>query len=161
MRKLRKLLIRDVYDTDVEPPVVISQEVEFVKVIKLFAVSSELRSIFVTDHEGKFAGVITRSNLLDWMRAQVGDYFEEGGQSPDKTISLSNIIQATTVGEMLFPGSEMAAVRLENTANDAMRKMVELDTIVLSVIDAANQIIGEIKLSEILDASLEDNCCIQ
>ena len=62
---------------------------------------------------------------------------------------------------MLFPGSEMAAVRLENTANDAMRKMVELDTIVLSVIDAANQIIGEIKLSEILDASLEDNCCIQ
>ncbi|MFC2055560.1 CBS domain-containing protein [Chloroflexota bacterium] len=158
MRKLSKLLIRDVYDTDVEPPVVISQEDEIVKIIKLFSASSELRSIFVTDREGKFAGVITRSNMLDWMRAQLGDYFEEGGQSPDKTISLSNIIQATTVGEMLFPGSEMAAVRLENTANDAMRKMVELDTIVLSVIDAADQVIGEIKLSEILTASLEDNC---
>jgi hypothetical protein len=25
------------------------------------------------------------------------------------------------------PNNEMAAVRLENTANDAMRKMVELD----------------------------------
>jgi len=134
---------------------------EFVKVIKLFAASSELRSIILTDHEGKFAGVITRSNLLDWMRGQVGDYFEESGQSPDKTNSLSNIIQATTVGEMLFPGNVMAAVRLENTAIDAMRKMVELDIIVLSVIDAANQIIGEIKLSEILTASLEDNCCIQ
>jgi len=35
----------------------------------------------------------------------------------------------------------MAAVRLENTANDAMRKMVEFDTIVLTVIEDANQII--------------------
>ncbi|MGB2908980.1 MAG: hypothetical protein WBF05_07330 [Anaerolineales bacterium] len=59
------------------------------------------------------------------------------------------------------PNNEMAAVRLENTANDAMRKMFELDIIVLSVIDDANQIIGDIKLSEILAASLEDNCCIQ
>ena len=55
----------------------------------------------------------------------------------------------------------MAAVRLENTANDAMRKMFELDIIVLSDIDDANQIIGDIKLSEILVASSEDNCCIQ
>jgi hypothetical protein len=28
---------------------------------------------------------------------------------------------------MLFPGSVMAAVRLENTKKDAIRKMVELD----------------------------------
>jgi hypothetical protein len=42
---------------------------------------------------------------------------------------------------MLFPGNVMAAVRLENTANDAMRKMVEFDTIVLTVIEDANQII--------------------
>ena len=156
MRKLSQIRIKDFYEIDEEPPIVISQADEFVKVIKIFLDSSELRGIFVTDLDGQFVGVITRSDLLDWARVQVGDYFGEGGQSSDKTMRLSNIIRATTVGEILNPNSVIAAVRLEDTAKDAMGKMVQLNTIVIPVIDEDNQIIGDIKLSEILAASLED-----
>ena len=43
------------------------------------------------------------------------------------------------------PNNVIAAVRLGNTAKDAVRKIVELDIIVVPVIDDANQIIGGIK----------------
>lgn len=156
MRKLSQLPIYEIYGIDEELPIIVSQEEEFARVINLFAASSEARGIFVTDHNGQFAGVITRSDLLDWARVQVGDLFREISQSQDKTIRLSNIIHATTVGEIMNPNSVMAAVRLEYTAQDALRLMFKLDIIVLPVIDDANQIIGDIKLSEILVASLKD-----
>jgi len=156
MRNLNTILIKDFYQIDVDPPIVISQYDEFAEVIHLFSSSSELRGVFVADHKDQFVGVITRSDLLDWTRVQVGDFFDEGGQTSDKTIRLSNLIHATTVGEIMNPNTVMASVRLENTAKDAMMNMVTHYIVVIPVIDDENKIIGDIKLSELLEASLMD-----
>jgi CBS domain-containing protein len=156
MRRLSGFTIREFYRIDEEPPIIVTLEDDFARVIRSFALSSELRGIFVTDRDDQFVGVITRVDLLDWTRVQVGDFFGESSQSPNKTLRLSRIINAATVGEVMHPGSVKAAVRLEDTAKDAMRKMIELDIIVLPVIDDANRIIGDIKLSEILEVSLGD-----
>ena len=157
MRKLSQLLIKDIYAIDENPPIVVSQDDEFADVITLFADSSELRGIFVTDHGNHFVGVITRPDMLDWVRVQVGDFFGGVDRGPEKSIRFYRIIRATTVADVMNPDSVTAAVSLEDTAKDAMRKMVELDTIVVPVIDNDNQIIGDIKLSEILTASLESD----
>lgn len=156
MQRLSGYRIQDIYRIDEEPPIIVTLEDEFARVIQSFAASSEIRGIFVTDPDAEFAGVITRTDLLDWTRVQVGDFFGESSQSPDTTLRLSRIINAATVGEVMHPDSKTAAVRLDDTAKDAMRKMIELDIIVLPVIDEANRIIGDIKLSEILATSLGD-----
>jgi hypothetical protein len=69
-------------------------------------------------------------------------------------VRLIKVIMASTAGEIIRPDSRRAAVGLKEDLAYALHLMVDLDLICLPVIDDTGQIIGDLKLTEILSRIL-------
>ncbi len=156
MIALRKLTVKDACNLNLSSLLIVRPSEEFSQVIQHFANHSELRGIFVADTEGRLLGVITRTDLLDWTRVKLGAIFQAPLPARDKTIRLLSLMRASTVGEVMHPDSQRAAVKLNDSLAHALRLMIELDLIVLPVIDEANQIVGDLKLSQLLARAIEE-----
>jgi hypothetical protein len=65
MQTLQKLRIRDIYDFDTNPSLIVGSDEDFVNIIQRFASLPELRGIIVADGEQRLLGVMTRTDLLD------------------------------------------------------------------------------------------------
>lgn len=150
MSPLRKLTVADVFRIDENPPIMVDLDEDFSAVIECFTSDAEARGIFVADCDNRLLGVITLTNLLDWARIKLGEYFHAPSPDPEETIRLSKLIHASKAGEVMHPESQRAGVKPSDTLGDAMELMIELDIIVLPVIDENNKIIGDLKLSELL-----------
>ena len=68
MNTLQKLTVKDAYRIDDENPILVKLTAEFSQIIYNFAHHAELRGVFIVEDDNRFAGVITRTDLLDWGR---------------------------------------------------------------------------------------------
>jgi len=75
----------------------------------------------------------------------------------NKTIRLATPIKASLVGDILRPESKDASVQIDDTLAYALKVMVEKDLIVLPVVDVNQQIIGCLRLSEVLNFALNES----
>lgn len=157
MRTLQELTVKEVYELDKEDPVIAGISDTFNHVIHTFSHNADLRGIFVVDNQNRFAGVITRTDLLDWARAKLGAFVIHPMTDTDKSIRLSQLITASTVGNVLHPDSKNSAVFTDDTLAQALKKMIKLDLIILPVIDEAEHILGSLTLSELLDQVLTES----
>ena len=157
MITLQALTVKDAYQLVDEDPILVKLSDEFSQVIHNFAHHVELRGVFVVGDDGRFAGVITRTDLLDWARAKLGAVFLKPLTNTDKTIRLANLIHASSVGDVLRPDTKKAAVFIHDTLAHALRMMIETDLIVLPVIDESQRIIGGLSLSELLNLAIVKN----
>jgi CBS-domain-containing membrane protein len=156
MRTLQKLTVRDAYNLDLSPALIVGPDEDFSQVIKRFASSPELRGIFVAGADQQLLGVIARTDLLDWARAKLGAILQGPIRDIDKTLRLVNLMRASTAGQVMHPKSSRAGVKPEDTLSLALRRMIELDLIVLPVVDGDNRIVGDLKLSELLARVTEE-----
>ncbi len=158
MLTLKKLTVRDAYNFDPHPSLIVGPDEDFAKTIQRFANLPELRGIFVADSEKRLLGVITRRDLLAWARVKIGP--PEGILSSFKvedTIRLINLMHASTVGQFMHPDSHRSAVKLDDSLAHALRLMIELDIIVLPVVDETNRIVEDLKLSELLAQVIQED----
>jgi Mg/Co/Ni transporter MgtE len=65
---------------------------------------------------------------------------------------LISLIHASTAGQVMRSDSHRAAVKPDDSLAHVLRLMIELDLIVLPVVDKANRVVGDLKLSELLAA---------
>ena len=158
MLTLKKLTVRDAYNLDPHPSLIVGPDEDFAKIIQRFANLPELRGIFVADSEQRLLGVITRRDLLAWARVKTGSP-EEILSSPkvEKAIRLINLMHASTVGQFMRPNSHRAAVKPDDSLAHALRIMVEMDLIVLPVVDETDRIVGDLKLSELLARAIPED----
>ena len=154
MITLQKLTVKDAYRLDDEDPILVRLADEYSQVIHKFVHHAELQGVFVVEDDNRFAGVITRTDLLDWARAKLGAFFLKPLANTDKTIRLVNLINASTAGDVLRPDTKKAAVIANDTLAHALQMMIEADLIVLPVIDESQHIIGSLTLSEVLNLAL-------
>ena len=152
MQTLQKLMIRDVYGFDTNPSLIVGPDEDFADIIQRFANLPELRGIFVADTEQRLLGIITRTDLLDWARMKLSPVSQVLSPHHEKTFRLISLIHASTAGQVMRPDSHRAAVKPDDSLAHALRLMIELDLIVLPVVDEANRIVGDLKLSELLAA---------
>ena len=154
MITLQKLTVKDAYRLDDEDPVMLRLNDEISQVINNFAHHADLRGVFVIDDDNRFSGVITRTDLLDWARVKLGVVLQKPLIDTDKTIRLTTIIGASTVGDILRPETNKVAFFANETLAHALQMMIEAGLIVLPVIDESQYIIGNLTLSEILSLAL-------
>ena len=154
MITLQKLTVKNAYQLDNEDPVILRFDDEFSHVIDNFAKHADLRGVFVVDEEHRFSGVITRTDILDWARVKLGAALLMPLSDVDKTIRLTTIIDASTVGNVLRQETNKVAVFANDTLAHALMMMIEAGLIVLPVIDESLHIIGSLTLSEILSLAL-------
>ncbi len=159
MLTLKKLTVRDAYNFDPHPSLIVGPDEDFAETIQHFANLPELRGIFVADSEKRLLGVITRRDLLAWARVKIGSPEEIISSSPkvEEAIRLINLLHASTVGQFMHPDSHRSAVKPDDSLAYALRLMIELDLIVLPVVDEANRIVEDLKLSELLARAIQED----
>jgi CBS-domain-containing membrane protein len=157
MNTLQKTLVKDAYQLDNEDPILTNLTADFSHVIQNFALHCELRGVFVVDDDNRFLGVITRTDQLEWAQAKLGAFLLKPLTDMDKTIRLITLIGSTSVGDILRTETKNAAVLADDSLAHALKKMIETDLIILPVIDEAQQIIGSLTLTEILNTALIDS----
>lgn len=146
----KDLCLRDVYDPEYKASVVVPADEPFENVLHRFAEESSLRGIFVTDEAGQLIGTITRSDLLNWVRLRLGTAWRVERRRPDHALQLARLVRTATARDAISPGSEKAAVRLDDPVDFAVRNMLELDLVAIPVIDDEGRVIGDITLSHVL-----------
>jgi Mg/Co/Ni transporter MgtE len=156
LNRLEELKVEEAYCSDNESPVLLKVDDDFSQVIRNFAQHVELRGIFVIDENQKFIGVITRTDMLDWARAKLGNILLQPLTDMDKTIRLVTLIGASKVGDIFRPDTRDAAVKKDDTLGKALRIMVDVDLIVLPVVDESHHVIGRLRLSELLNTALTE-----
>jgi len=145
MNSLQKLTVEDAYKLEMTTPILVQNKEKLTQVIQRFTELPESTGNYVVDEKKRLIGVITRRDLLDWARIQVGT-----GVWLIEDRRLIKIIMASTAGEIIHPGSRRAIVRPHDTLDYALHLMIELDLICLPVLNDTDQIIGDLKLMEIL-----------
>jgi len=65
MHNLLGLKVKDAYRLNDENPIVVRLNDEIGKIVDSFTFHAELSGIFVVENDGRFSGVITRTDLLD------------------------------------------------------------------------------------------------
>ena len=157
MQYLLGLKVKDAYHLNDENPIVVKWTDEINLVIEDFAHHTELSGIFVVDEDDLFAGVITRTDLLDWARVKVGAALMKPMEDRGKALRLVSLIHASKVSEILREETKEAAVLPDDTLAGALRTMIEADLILLPVIDDSRHIIGSLTVSELLSRALAEN----
>ena len=147
---LQKLVVRDAYQRDLTPSLIVSFDEDFSLVIKRFANQPEARGIFVADEARHLLGVITRRDLLDWARVKLGSALQLKWSTKSQAFRLITLMHASKAGEVMHSESQRAAVKADDSLAKALQLMIDLDLVVLPVVDDANRIIEDLKLDEIL-----------
>ena len=151
MKNLKKITVAEAYNLDKTPSWIAAPDDEFTDVVRRFAEEPDLRGIFVAEEDCHLIGVITRRDLLDWARIQIGASFytsEEYWLKED--VRLFELMRASKAQEVARPDSASSAVHVNDSLSEALRKMMVHDLSCLPVVDEDNIIIGDLKLSEIL-----------
>ena len=156
MQNLQGLNVKDAYRLHDEDPILVRCDDEISQVIENFAQYTELSGIFVVD-EDRFAGVISRTELLDWARVNLGSALITPLGDNSKTMRLVSLVNASKVSEILRQETVEAAVLPDDTLTHALRTMIEADLVILPVINEDRHIIGNLTLSELLNRALGEN----
>ena len=157
MQNLQGLYVKDAYRLNDEDPIVAKLANEISQIIDSFTHHTELSGIFVVEEDERFAGVITRTDLLDWTRVKVGAALMKPLGDRGKTLRLVSLIDASKVSDVLRMETKEAAVSPDDTLAHALCTMIEADLVILPVIDEAQHIIGNLTLTELLNRALAEN----
>jgi CBS domain-containing protein len=119
-------------------------------VLRRLAEESSLRGVFVTDVEGHLVGVITRTDILEWVRIRLGLALKGARLTPDRILRLAQLVRAAKATDAIHPGSEKVAVRPEDTLDLALQLMLQTDLVSVPVVDDEGRILGDLTLSFVL-----------
>ena len=120
-------------------------------VVGTFAAGASVQSIFAVDESGFYKGAITRKDLLRWLAIKV-----VGGES-SRSLSVGHMRQilfAADVNDLLRSGARVPAVSESMNLEQALGAMLDSDEPVLPVVDSEGKLVGDLRVSEILNAAL-------
>lgn len=108
-------------------------------------------AIFLADADGRFVGVVSNSDLLDWARLQF-DLLPGEFRLPVSKVR--RLLAAEKIGDLAVPDSQQMAVRLDDTLGLALRKMSSYTLEDIAVLDSDGRIVNDLRLSEVLAFAL-------
>ena len=144
--KKQILYVKDVFDPSRMNSIVINENETLLDTIKRFAELSSLRGIFIVDNKGKLKGVITRADLLNIVKVKLN---KDIGTIPLRILFIREM-QNIKTKDVVSSFSHKAAIRVDDSLEKALELMINNDLIDIPVVDSNNNIIGDLKLSEIL-----------
>jgi CBS domain-containing protein len=144
------IYVKDVYNSKRVASALVRADDPLEDVLRQLAEEPRLRGVFVTDIEGLLVGVITRTDILEWVRLRLGLVLKRPRLTPHRMLRLAQLVRAAKAGDAIHPASEEVAVRPEDTLDLALQLMLQTDLISVPVLDADGRILGDLTLSCVL-----------
>jgi CBS domain-containing protein len=144
---MQTIYVAEVCEQSEMQALVVDQEMPLMDAVKEFAINHDLRGIFIMGEEGRLVGVINKQDLLRWVGLQLnqrptGEQLSVG--------QMRRLVNAQRVADLAAPGSDNAALNLNDTLADALKKMASFNLSDIPVVDDTGRIINDLRLSEIL-----------
>jgi len=116
-------------------------------VIRVFASETTLSGICLLDKNQSYAGMITRMDLLKWAHLQ----FTAGHGIHGVSLSeYYRLIDARKAKDLISGASRDYHVKESDTIQTALHKMIYSEEDIIPVLDARGNILGDMRLSEVL-----------
>lgn len=149
---MRHIKVQEVFDPKDMLSVVVPEDDSLEDVIRRFAEAPSLRGIFLVDSRQRFAGVITRADLLKWAQYRLG-----GGPGSDRLSvgEIFRLVYATRAKDLAHGDWRTLGVRPTDTLDRALHQMITNEEIDIPVLDQEGKILGDLRLSQILLKALE------
>lgn len=144
---LRTVSVSEVYRLHGMASAVIPEDSPLESIIARFAGEPSLRGIFLVDSQRRFAGVVTRIDLLRWT------HFRLFGGKGRHEMAVSEFFRVVDAGKAkdLCRGVQQALSLKENDSlQTALDKMLDHEEDVLPVINSQGEVVGDLRFSEIL-----------
>jgi CBS-domain-containing membrane protein len=133
---------------------VVQQDMPLAEAVRQFATNHALRGIFLIDEMQQLVGVVNKLDLLRWVGMQLD---EPPAGEPISVGEMRRLVTAQKVADLAATGSGQAAVRLDETVADALRKMTYYQLADIPVVDDEGRVVNDLRLSEILTFMLAQN----
>ena len=147
---MQSLNVGDVFERHESAHKVVPATTPVKELVNLFATQPGVLAALVTDSKGRYAGSVTRVELLRWVALRAGG---RAGRSLSMGDVRRLVLASTAVD--LVRGGGLPAVTPDEPLSEALVKMLSANEAILPVIDADGKILGDLRISEILEASLE------
>jgi CBS domain-containing protein len=132
---------------------VVNRDMPLAEAVRQFATNHDLRGIFLTDEDGRLAGVINKQDLLHWVSVLLD---QPAAREPMTVGQLRRLVGARRVADLAAPGTENAFLRLDETLTEALEKMIYFNLADIPVVGSDGQIINDLRLSEVLAYVLDN-----
>ena len=144
---MQTIYVAEVCEQSEMQALVMDQEMSLMDAVKEFATNHDLRGIFIKGEEGRLVGVINKQDLLHWVGLQLNQ--RPAGEQM-LVGQMRRLVNAQRVADLAAPGSDNAALHLNDTLADALKKMTSFNLSDIPVVDDTGRIINDLRLSEIL-----------
>lgn len=116
-------------------------------IITRFTKEPGVRGVFLVDSQRRFTGLVTRIDLLRWAHLQL---FGGKGRHEITVSEFYRIVDAKKAMDLCNSTQKALSVKESDSLQEALDKMLDHEEDVLPVLDSQGEIVGDLRLSEVL-----------
>ena len=148
---MKTILVEEVYRLHGMSSVSVAEDIPLKDVVSRFASDSSLRGIFLIDSRYRFAGVITRVDLLKWSTIML-----LGGRiDVISTAEAHRLVFATKAKDLRREDWVLLGVKETDFLQTALNQMIDSEEGIIPVLDNKGKILGDLSLAEVLLKAME------
>ncbi len=112
-----------------------------------FAREPAVRGVFLVDANRRFAGLVTRVDLMRWAHLKLSG---RKGRLELPIFEFFRIVDASKAMDLAHSDGKRLSVRESDPLQTALEKMLDEEEDVLPVLDSDGRVLGDLRLSEVL-----------
>ena len=142
-----KVLVADVYHLHDSAIIKLDANSSLEDAIGMLARNPTMRGIFLVDSKQRFAGMITKVDLLRWAMLNL-----TGGTGRHSlgVAEIFRIVDARKVSDLTRGSQKSFSITESDTLQAALNKMLDIEEDVIAVLDSEGKVLGDLRLSEVL-----------
>ena len=149
---MKRITVGEIHDRHTPGFKTVAPNSSLETVVRTFAASGAVQSIFVVEEDGRLVGAINRQDLLMWVGVKI-----VGGEA-SRTLTVGNIRRIVFAANARDLARRTSSVRPINPKTDlsaALRAMLDSGEPVVPVVDEDGKLVGDLRVSEVLAAALD------
>ena len=148
---MKKTPVEKVSQISTMKALVLPEDTPIEEAIDRYASNQGQHGIFLTDSNGRLTHVVNNSDILDWARLQ---FDLVPGSLPWPVGKVRRLLSAKIIAHLAVPNSKTMAVHLDETIDEALKKMAQYDLEDVAVVDDDYRIVNDLRLSEVVSFAL-------
>ena len=135
---------------------VVKEDDDIEAAIRRFAREPQARTLFIVDKKGRLEGLVKIRYILEWVRLKIGAGEKHHLLTRDvesfEAFKVIKLAQSTRIGDLVSPA---ISVKMSDSLTHSLSLMTEKEVEELAVVGDSGELVGEVKLTQILSRLLD------